>query len=84
LAMEIPVVATDEVGLPEAVGPDRGRLVPPDDPVALAKAIGELLGLPPDERVAMGRAGREWVLRCAAIEGQVARLLDLIGSSAAT
>jgi glycosyltransferase involved in cell wall biosynthesis len=84
LAMEIPVVATDEVGLSEAVDPDCGRLIPPDDPVALARAISELLRLPPEERVAMGRAGREWVLRCATIEGQVARLLELINSSAAS
>jgi colanic acid/amylovoran biosynthesis glycosyltransferase len=83
LAMEVPVVATDEVGLSEAVAPDRGRLIPPNDPVALATAITELLRLPPEERIAMGRAGREWVLRCATIEGQVASLLELINSSAA-
>src|SRR5205085_1778652 len=61
LAMEVPVVATDEVGLPEVVRPGWGRLVPPRDAEALAAAIDELLALPVEVRAAMGRAGREWV-----------------------
>jgi glycosyltransferase involved in cell wall biosynthesis len=82
MSMEIPVVASDEVGLPEAVGPDRGRLVPPGDSAALAQAIEELLRLPPDQRLALGRAGREWVLRNATLAGQAGRLLDLISAAA--
>ncbi len=78
MAMEIPVVASQEVGLPEAVGTDRGRLVPPRDSAALAQAIEELLALSPDERAALGRAGREWVLRNATLELQATRLLELI------
>ena len=57
MALELPVVATDEVGLPELVGPDRGRLVAPGDAEALAAALVELYELPADERVRMGRAG---------------------------
>jgi pimeloyl-ACP methyl ester carboxylesterase len=40
LAMEVPVVASDEVGLPEVVRGGWGRLVPPGDAAALADALG--------------------------------------------
>jgi len=42
LASGVPVVATDHGGSPEMLGqfgPDAGRLVPPDDPAALAEAV---------------------------------------------
>jgi colanic acid/amylovoran biosynthesis glycosyltransferase len=79
LAMEVPVVASDEVALPEVVRPDWGRLVPPGDPAALAAAIGELLELPPGERAAMGRRGREFVLASWPLEGEARKLAELIG-----
>jgi len=80
MAMEIPVIATDEVGLPEMVGPDRGRLVPPGDSGALASAIEEVLRLPEEERKSIGRAGREWVLRNATLELQATKTVELIES----
>src|SRR5439155_1052651 len=61
LAMEVPVVASDEVGLPEVVHQGWGRLAPPGDPEALAGALGELLDLSPEARAEMGRAGRAFV-----------------------
>jgi glycosyltransferase involved in cell wall biosynthesis len=57
LAMEIAVVATEEVGLPEVVKPGWGRLVPPHDPAALAAALDEVLAMPASDRVGMGRGG---------------------------
>ncbi|HEX8065461.1 MAG TPA: glycosyltransferase [Thermoleophilaceae bacterium] len=83
LAMEVPVVASDEVGLPELVRPGWGRLVPPGDPAALAGAIEELLALPAAERAAMGRAGREHVLRRCDVRAETARLARLIEAAAA-
>lgn len=80
MALELPVVSTREVGIPEAVDDDRGRLVPPRDPDALAAAIGELLSLDPETRAEMGRAGREWVDRHADRRTQARRLLDWIDS----
>src|SRR5207248_7896479 len=63
LAMELPVVASDEVGLPEIVKDGWGRLVPPGDAEALAEAIDQLLSLPSRQRAEMGREGRAWVER---------------------
>jgi glycosyltransferase involved in cell wall biosynthesis len=78
LAMEVPVVATDEVGLPEVVKPGWGRLVAPRDPAALAAALRELLELAPERRAEMGRAGREFVLEHAEIRRETGRLVELI------
>ncbi len=41
-----PIVATAVGGLPELVTPDSGRLVPPEDPAALADALVEVLTAP--------------------------------------
>jgi glycosyltransferase involved in cell wall biosynthesis len=80
LAMEVPVVASDEVGLPELIRPEFGRLVPPGDAPALAAALAELLALAPEERAAMGRAGREHVERHANVHVETARLSELLDS----
>ena len=81
LAMEVPVVASDEVGLPEIVRPPWGRLVAPGDPDALAGAIADLLDLPAGEREEMGRAGRSFVLEHCDVDREAERLGDLIRAS---
>jgi glycosyltransferase involved in cell wall biosynthesis/GT2 family glycosyltransferase len=80
LALELPVVASDEVGLPEIVEPGWGRLVPPGDPAALAEAIGQLLALPLAERVRMGRRGRAAVEERANLATESAKLARLLES----
>ena len=63
MACGVALVATTGGALPEVVGTDgeTGLLVPPDDPGALAQAIGRLLD--DDElRARLGAAGRERVL----------------------
>jgi glycosyltransferase involved in cell wall biosynthesis len=82
LAMEVPVVATDEVGLPELVRPEWGRLVPPRDAGALAGAMAELLALPVEQRAAMGRAGRRHVLAHADVRTETTKLSGLIAGAA--
>jgi glycosyltransferase involved in cell wall biosynthesis len=84
LAMEVPVVASDEVGLPEVVRPEWGRLVPPADPAALAGAIRELVSLPVERRAEMGRAGRQFVLRECSLSGESRRLAALIAAAQST
>jgi glycosyltransferase involved in cell wall biosynthesis len=73
MARSRPVVATDVVGIPEMVDEEVGRLVPPDDPAALAEAIAEVLA---DESLArrLGEAARARVLERFTIEGEVAKL----------
>ncbi len=78
LAMEVPVVGSDEVGMPEMVQDGWGRLVPPRDALALTEAIGALLALPPEERALMGRRGREFVARNFTVRDQALRLIHLI------
>ncbi|MBI3610819.1 MAG: glycosyltransferase [Nitrospirae bacterium] len=73
LAMEIPVVATDVGGNREVVIDGRtGRLIPSNDPVALAQAILSLLR---DRDLArrLGRQGRSFVERQFSIESMVAQ-----------
>ncbi|WP_055490896.1 glycosyltransferase [Streptomyces sp. TP-A0356] len=58
-----PVVASAVGGQLDTVAdPSTGRLVPPRDPGALARAVGELLA-DPEARAACGAAGRRRVLR---------------------
>ena len=78
LAMEVPVVASAIVGLPEVVREPWGRLVAPGDADALAAALTEVLDLPVPERVAAGRAGREFVVRTRDTDASAAHLVDLI------
>jgi len=63
MACGVAVVATTGGALPEVVGTDgtTGVLVAPDDPGALAGAIGELLD-DPERRARLGAAGRERVM----------------------
>lgn len=82
LAMEVPVVASDEVGLPELVHEQWGRVVPSRDPAALAEALSDVLDRPREERVAMGRAGREWMLETCDPRREAQRLSWLIGKAA--
>lgn len=63
MTMGVPVVATGICGTPEAVlDGETGRLVPPADDRAIAAAVGELLDLPLERRVAMGQRGRQHVV----------------------
>ena len=82
MAMEVPVIATNEVGLPELVDDAVGRLVAPHDPAALAAAIGDLLALGVDARARLGRAGRERALERCDVDRETAKLADLIRGAA--
>ena len=78
LAMEVPVVATDEVGLPEVVRPAWGALVPAHDPEALAAALRAELDRSAEERAARGRAGRAHVTRHCDVRAESRKVSDLI------
>ena len=67
LACGVPVVATDVGDSARIVGA-QGIVVPPNDTAALAQAILAFAARPAAERAAMGRAGRERVVRDYALE----------------
>jgi colanic acid/amylovoran biosynthesis glycosyltransferase len=79
MAMELPVLVTREVGLPEIVDERCGVLVPPGDVDALAAALVELNARPSHEREAMGRAGRAVAEERFDLAKETARLLELFG-----
>ena len=81
MAMELPVVASDEVGLPELVDATVGRLVDPGDPGELARAIGEVLALDPADRAALGAAGRARVIERCDVSAETAKLGGLIAAA---
>jgi glycosyltransferase involved in cell wall biosynthesis len=78
LAMQVPVVASDLVGIPEVVKEGWGRLVPPGDSGALAKALMEMAALPAATRREMGGRGRDFVLAERSQRSETARLAEMI------
>lgn len=63
LAAGVPVVQPDHGAFPELLQrTGGGRLVPPNDPIALADQLAEMLNHPP-QRQAMASTGRQTVLR---------------------
>jgi len=82
MARAVPVVATDEVAVPEMVDDTCGVLVPPDDPAALAAALLSVLD-DPDRAAAMGEAGRRRVEERFTLAGEVRKLAGLFASMGA-
>jgi glycosyltransferase involved in cell wall biosynthesis len=63
-ATALPIVATNIGGNPEVVLDGvSGYLVPPSEPAALTEAMGRLLGIPKEQRLGMGLAGRAHVVQ---------------------
>jgi len=61
MAVELPVVASNVSAIPEVIEDGAtGWLVPPADPVRLARTIAAALA-DPQERAARGRRGRQWL-----------------------
>lgn len=56
MAAEVPVVATKVGGVPDVVGPDEAALVAPEEPLALAMAIRQILADPAQARLRAERA----------------------------
>jgi colanic acid/amylovoran biosynthesis glycosyltransferase len=79
MAAGLPVVSTDEVGVPEMVlHGGTGWLVPPGDPVALARALDELVS-DPQLRRRMGEAGRAIVAERFDLRQQAQAVAEAIG-----
>jgi glycosyltransferase involved in cell wall biosynthesis len=78
MAMELLVVASDEVGLPECVHEPWGVLAAPGDAAALAAALSSALSRPLAERRTAGASAREWVQDNAAVDAETARMSAVI------
>ena len=77
LASGVPVVAYRLAGIPEEY--DGYLNYPENDSVdALARRIGEIAGLPAEERFAMGQKGRSFVLKNKNALVQTQRILELL------
>lgn len=62
MACERVVVASNVGGLPEILDDEIGRLVPPENPTALAAAVVGVLGLSREARAEIGRRARQRVV----------------------
>ena len=83
LAARVPVLATRIAGVSELVEDGiSGRLVAPGDPQALERALRALLDSPPEERAAMGEAGRARVMAEFDSVTEAGKLARLIVASA--
>lgn len=76
MACGTPCVATD-VGDSRYIVGDTGRVVPPRDPGALAKAMIDFIGLPEDARRALGEKARQRIMKEFAVGPMVNRFLEL-------
>jgi glycosyltransferase involved in cell wall biosynthesis len=81
MALEVPVVSTDLVGIGELVHPGAGLLVPPNDPHALAEAIERIARLDEAARAEMGRSARHVVTSEFDLRAGVKSLADLYAGS---
>ncbi|MDQ3677377.1 MAG: glycosyltransferase, partial [Actinomycetota bacterium] len=79
MAMELVVVASEEVGLPECVREPWGHLAAPGDAGALAEALDAALARSDDERRHAGSLAREWVRDHADVDVETARMSEVIG-----
>ncbi len=78
MAAARPVVSTHLAGIPESVvHGETGLLVPPEDTMALAEALGRLIQ-DPKLRLHYGRAGRERIEQHFRIEHTVTPLIELL------
>lgn len=78
MALQKPVIASAQGGLPEIIVPgETGLLVPPNDPQALSDAVSELIGNP-ELGQSMGVKGRERVEQHFALGEQMRKLLEIL------
>ncbi len=82
MAMEVPVISTELVGIPELVRPGAGFLVPPRDAEVLADALRQMNEIGEAKRRAMGQRGRDIVAADFDLEKGVGELIGLFRQSA--
>lgn len=76
LASGRPVVATNVGGIPELMDDGSGRLIPPQDPLALASALEQVLYTEWDAAALASRHSRSWVDVAADLESVLVRAIS--------
>jgi glycosyltransferase involved in cell wall biosynthesis len=82
MAMQVPAISTNIVGIGEMVRPGAGYLVPPQDPAALAEAIKRIHSTDFASRLEMGKYGRSIIAREFDLYEGTAHLAELFRKSA--
>jgi glycosyltransferase involved in cell wall biosynthesis len=78
-----PVLAAASGGLTETVLPDvTGYVHAPGNAEALADDVERMESLKPEQRISMGREGRNWLLKHASQEEWMERFTDILASAA--
>ncbi|MCX7900280.1 MAG: glycosyltransferase, partial [Methylocystis sp.] len=75
-AAQIPLIATNVGGMPEIYGPYGDRLIPCDNPAALAAAIESCLGQPHPDRQANARSLAQYVESRFALNDMVGAIIN--------
>jgi glycosyltransferase involved in cell wall biosynthesis len=83
MAMQVPVISTDIVGISELVQPGTGLLVPPENAIELAHAIQSIYDMDRDARTKMGELGRSTVSGGFDVNGGIDQLAKLFRQSSA-
>ena len=81
MAMQVPVISTNIVGIGELVQPGSGCLVTPKDPVALAQAIESIHRMDQAARREMGKQGRAIVESDFEVNQGLDRLAEMFKSA---
>ncbi|OGO36658.1 MAG: hypothetical protein A2Z03_06750 [Chloroflexi bacterium RBG_16_56_8] len=82
MAMQVPVISTNIVGIGELVQDGAGFLVSPEDPDALARAIQTVYAMDSETRIEMGKRGRAIVEADFDVHKDLSRLAELFWQSA--
>ena len=77
MAMELPIIASREVGIPEMLTGECGIMFPPRDACSLADAMELFLNCRAEALREMGARGRRIVLEKFTLDGEVGKLDDL-------
>ncbi|MFH0778610.1 MAG: glycosyltransferase [Candidatus Eisenbacteria bacterium] len=77
MAMELPIIASREVGIPEMLADGCGVMVPPRDVKSLSDAMELFLTTRPEVLAEMGARGRRLVLERFTVGGEVRKLEKL-------
>ncbi len=77
MAMGLPIISTEFMGIPEMVDPTCGTLIPPKNREALQQALFQLWEKPESKRLRMGENGRKKLIDNFSINKQIHDLRSL-------